>query len=245
MSLLTNLVSAYTFETAAAPGLDFSGNGHHLTRTGTVSQPAGHSAPGSLASSWSDGGVSAAQGVLSAAANVIPAATSWTISLWVNTITGNWQSTGYDPFAAGIQGGGNDQYYFQLNHATLQWYFVVSGGGAGGAAATFGSAITLGTWHHLVGQFDTGSKNTSIVMDNGAPVSVASGITDPFQTSPRVFSLGSNGNGGGFPYDGTIDAVQIWSRLLSAGEIAQVWNGGTGLEYPFPGSRRRGSVTMM
>ena len=98
MSLLTNLVSAYTFETAAAPGLDFSGNGHHLTRTGTVSQPAGHSAPGTLASSWSDGGVSAAQGVLSAAANVIPAATSWTISLWVNTITGNWQSTGYDPF---------------------------------------------------------------------------------------------------------------------------------------------------
>jgi hypothetical protein len=248
VSLLTNLVSSYTFENASPAaniGLDSSGSAHHLTLTGSVPQAAGNAAPGTHGSSWSDGGVSAAQGVLSAAVNVIPPATSFSISLWVNTITGNWQSTGYDPFAAGIQGGGSDQYYFQLNHTSLTWYFVVSGGGAGGTAALAGSAITLGTWHHLVGQFDTGSKNTSIVIDNGAPVSVASGIIDPYQAAPRVFSIGSNGNGGGFPYDGTIDGLSLWNRLLAAGEIAQLWNGGAGLEYPFPGGRRRTGVTMM
>jgi hypothetical protein len=35
------------------------------------------------------------------------------------------------------------------------------------------------------------------------------------------------------PFDGLIDEVGIWSRVLTAAEIAILYNGGSGITFPF------------
>ena len=49
------------------------------------------------------------------------------------------------------------------------------------------------------------------------------------------FAIGSNWDGGFILWNGQIDNVGIWGRGLSDGEIAELYNSGNGLEYPFGG----------
>jgi len=55
------------------------------------------------------------------------------------------------------------------------------------------------------------------------------------QDSAGNFTLGAIYSGGtpeGF-FDGMIDEVGVWSRLLTSDEVTTLYNAGAGLSYPF------------
>jgi hypothetical protein len=243
MSLLTNLISAYTFEASGSMGTDASGNGNTLSLTGSVPQVAGNALPGTNAASWSDSGGVSPAGVLHGNFNYVTAATDFSGIVWVFPLTGTWNTTPYDMFVLGSMNAGTDQYGLFLKQSTKEFYFQVSAGGAGGPTVADGQgAVSFSTWYMVYFQWDFTSKKIGISRNNSTLVEVASGIGGNLFAGPTDWSIGSDGHGAGFTMDGRTDAIALWNRKLSAGEITTLYNGGLGLEYPFPSGRRRAAV---
>lgn len=97
---------------------------------------------------------------------------------------------------------------------------------AGASDASLAGTITSGTWYHLA--ISRANGTVSIFLD-GQQISSygADGSIDL-----TTFYLGYSSYGGDTSFGGEIDEVGIWSRALSAGEVAQLYNSGNGLAYP-------------
>ena len=101
-------------------------------------------------------------------------------------------------------------------------------GGVGEGADDVGS-VNDGQWHHFVAVSDaTGAAfGTALYIDG-----VLHGInaTKPVltATTKRLF-IGENPDALGRQWNGSIDDLAIWNRVLTGGEVATLWNSGTGL----------------
>jgi hypothetical protein len=142
--------------------------------------------------------------------------TGWTLSAWVNCVA--------TTVAHCIVGGGGTSgfgWYLGRNSPRfIQWVFS-------GIVYQFTTAIPTSTWTHVVLTASPGSLMKSYV--NG----VLDGTTyTPPACAWSVRSLGYDT----FPTDGltgSLDEVGIWNRPLSQAEVATLYNGGTGITYPF------------
>jgi Concanavalin A-like lectin/glucanases superfamily len=65
---------------------------------------------------------------------------------------------------------------------------------------------------------------------NGSAAGTCTMSSDPAFTSITQYI---GGDTGGAAFYGCIDEVGYWNRVLTAAEIAQLYNGGIGLSYPF------------
>lgn len=95
-------------------------------------------------------------------------------------------------------------------------------------ASTFG-ALSASTWYFVCAQFIQSSQTIQVSINNGA-FNTAAASANP-GTSTGAFALGADA-GAAF-WDGRLDAIAFYKRLLSAGEITEAYNGGTGQQYPF------------
>jgi hypothetical protein len=120
----------------------------------------------------------------------------------------------------------------------------LNGGAAGSAVAYTGGAavlyargangapsvpLTATEWHFIYGEVAADSS-VSISLNGGAlSTGTAGGTFVPLAD----FALGL-ASGGGAHWNGQIDEVAIWSRVLDVDERAELWNSGAGRFYPFP-----------
>jgi hypothetical protein len=97
-----------------------------------------------------------------------------------------------------------------------------------GALALDSSAqtITTGEWHHVVAR----RSGTSFEMffDNTLVASDSSGGSITVTTNGLLIGQRT---GGGFPMDGRLDEIAIWTRALTDPEITALYNGGSGLAF--------------
>jgi hypothetical protein len=95
--------------------------------------------------------------------------------------------------------------------------------------ATWGSALGTGTWYFVIGYHDAGSNELGISINNGTMVtaSVVAGVYD----GTAALRFGYPGFHATNYYDGLIDQVGFWKRLLTADEITSLYNGGSGRSY--------------
>jgi hypothetical protein len=96
----------------------------------------------------------------------------------------------------------------------------------GAAVVSAGLTIALNTWNFIVARYDGATVGVSL---NGGAFG-ASAFTTDIQDSTNAFRLGLT-SAGTLPYTGTIDAVGVWKRALTASEITQLYNGGVGMAY--------------
>lgn len=94
------------------------------------------------------------------------------------------------------------------------------------------TALTTSTWYHLVAvhtPHDGVSNNVQLYL-NGSDD--GSGILN-IGTSTASFNqyIGSSTNGVAY-FGGIIDEAAIWNRDLSSSEVTELYNGGSGLQYP-------------
>lgn len=164
-----------------------------------------------------------------------------TISAWIKSDS-NSASPGAIVFGAyrATPGGGNADYGGALFH---------SYGGAGRLMFNLGndvgyayeitnSGIVIGTWYHVAMSWeiefsDSGDLKCYV---NGAPASEFSAVTrssgsTPFDPSDdkddRKFVLGGYYDGGSDLYfDGTLDDMAVWSRVLSDAELEEIYDAG-------------------
>jgi len=99
-----------------------------------------------------------------------------------------------------------------------------------------------GNWHHYVYMlYNNGSSRGTIeVYYDGVQIGTTSHASQPFAfkalTKLYVGAHFNNFSGSISPYlTGSIDELGIWDKKLSTDEIAELYNSGAGLAYPFTG----------
>jgi len=97
-----------------------------------------------------------------------------------------------------------------------------------------GSGYADGNWHHGVVTFST-TNGIRIYVDNGTATTNAD-TTANYAASSNNTTLGQQVESTVAAYNGSLDMVYFWSRELTSTEVAELWNGGAGLQYPFVAS---------
>lgn len=215
--LLTDLVSYWKLDEASGVRYDSHGS-KDLTDVNTVGQSTGKIDSSALfvrANSeflrYNSGGLE-------------PGAGSWTGSMWVNFTTVGSEN----PL---ISSGGFSFPSFNVRHNGTAWVLYVIDSAT--VTATYTHTPSTGTWYHVAGVIDK-TLNMLYLYLNGAQVasaSIAGAGLDTFGVNWN-FSLGKHQQSSQY-LNGLLDEVGIWSRALTSDEVADLYNSGAGLAYPF------------
>lgn len=218
MALTDNLSGYWKLNETSGTRADSHGT-NHLTDVNTVG-----SAPGKIYGAGQFVAASTEYLTIVNPPTLALGASNLTITAWVYidgggsaTIASKWRP-----------GSAQYEYYLYYSGSTFNWN-VYTPDLPVTIQSTFGTPA-LGTWYFLTAQFTLATLTGSLKVNNGTAVTEAGTGTPPSTTAP--FRIGADGDGGQ-PWNGRIDEVGVWKRVLSAPEIQQVYNYGNGLTYPF------------
>lgn len=116
-----------------------------------------------------------------------------------------------------------------VNDDTLIVNHWLSAGNDSDGGHKFDKTFSTGTWYHVVVTHNNGTLKCYI--DNSLETEDASLETDEFITANRGFCLGGL-RSGDVNFNGKLDAVGLWDKELTSGEVSQLYNSGSGLEHP-------------
>jgi Concanavalin A-like lectin/glucanases superfamily len=138
-------------------------------------------------------------------------AAAWSVSTWVYFITAtNYQ----DVISWGTGANGTTAALERDSSGTLRITNY--------AVAGIGAVVASNAWHHIVATYN--GTTATFYLDNGTPVSGAMS----FNTGSGVIKLGTGP--ANYFTNGKIDDTCMWDRALTAGEVASLYNAGTGIE---------------
>jgi hypothetical protein len=213
-------VAYWTLDEASGTRADTVGT-NHLTDNNTVG-----SAVGKIGTAGSF--VRASSEYLSRADNAALSlgASDLTISAWVYL---NSKPGGPNCIVSKYQSGTNEYLLYYDGSADRFRLLVYTSGSLVWVTANVPGSPALSTWHHVVGTFTLSGATGRLIVNDGTADS-ASGSGTP-NDSTWAFTIGANALGTE-AFDGRIDEVGIWKRVLTATEITALYNGGAGLTYP-------------
>lgn len=227
MSLLTNLVAYWKLEEASGTRDDSHGS-NDLADNNTVTQAAGKVGNAGQFVRANTEYLSIADNAEVSAGNI-----DWTLSAWVyldSKPASVMIAVGKDSNVAG-----NREYVLDWFNTNDRFRFVVfnAAGATKIAEANNFGAPTTATWYHLIGWNDATADTVNLAVNDGTADSTSTAAFTPnnaaaeFRIGARVFVGAVN------PWDGRLDEVGLWKRVLTAAERTQLYNAGAGLAYPF------------
>jgi Concanavalin A-like lectin/glucanases superfamily len=150
------------------------------------------------------------------------------ISLWVNPSGYATENNPYDGYKQAA-------IFYGSNTVGVLLAIDDSGhlrGSIGGTQFNTGQVIPTSAWTHI--GFTQSGSSASIYI-NGSSIYDYSGSLG-FWNTGQYMVIGQQANGApdnGWPLNGKVDEIGIWSRAISSGEMGNLYNGGSGLSYPF------------
>jgi hypothetical protein len=115
---------------------------------------------------------------------------------------------------------------YELFYLSSSVYFEC----AGVTRQSSGVTVGAGEWHFVVFYHDSAANVIGVSIDGGAAVTTSTGGAAPSDTD-GTFALGGRGHTGADYWDGCLDEVGFWKRVLTSDERTQLYNGGSGLAY--------------
>jgi hypothetical protein len=219
-TLPTNLVSYWELEESSGTRADSHGS-YDLTDTNTVGQITGIQGSGADFNNAASEYLISGTGFGTALGSSV---TAFSISFWFNADTVN----------------DNDGVIYIGNFTGSQGEFNIHLGASNlmqtlfdGGAKSSGFAMTDTTnWHHYAMSYN--GSNYTIWLDNVKKFdAVAYNATLNF-TGLKMVLGGYYDNR--FLYNGALDEVGVWNKALSASEVSDLYNSGTGLPYSSGGA---------
>ncbi len=122
----------------------------------------------------------------------------------------------------------NKDYSLAITATTDLVQLVVFQGNTGYSVVST-SAIQTGQWYHVVGTWDDTANKLRLYI-NGILNNTASPSLTRSKTALNLV-IGKFADGSSNYFDGKIDEVGIWNRNLTATEVTQLYNGGTGITW--------------
>jgi hypothetical protein len=222
--LLTNLVSYWTLDEASGNAVDaVVASANDLTAV---------NAPGTAA-----GKINTSRSFTAASSRHFSRASNTLLRL--GDIDFTWTAWAYLTSVPGINNAilsrwtnntGNREALLMYNNLGV-FRFILSSNGAGISlqidASSFGAA-SLNTWYFVCAWHDAVNNVVGISVNGAAnTASYSSGVL----LGAADFQIGAFNNANF--WDGRIDEVGFWKRVLTADERAELYNGGSGKGYPF------------
>jgi len=100
-------------------------------------------------------------------------------------------------------------------------------------AITSITALSLGTWYFFCAWHDATLGKIYIQVNAGTPDEFTR-LTVPATTAYDFqINMRNDGGGGNFGYDGLIDEVGFWKRVLTSDERTDLYNAGNGRDYAY------------
>jgi hypothetical protein len=161
---------------------------------------------------------------------------SFSISCWTYT-TAN--QTGYKTLIGDYYYSGGDYgYTISISSANKVSVFVV---GAGGTPYGFNSNITLSNnqWNNIAVVWDKANTNLKLyvngTLDTSLTTALASTIT--YAAGSNRTNIGTSNSSptsgiGAGVFNGLIDAINVWDKVLTVSEITELYNSANGKQYP-------------
>lgn len=231
-SLLTGLAAYYKLDEASGNRLDSVG-ANHLVPTGSPGNGIGKVSNAIVF----DGTAKYAE---CADASAFDVTTLLSISVWVyptsfvnnQTMASKWTYATDGEWVLDTSGGGVG------NNTKVQMYIA---GSATDPVTNFGTSpavLSATTWHHLVWLFDgtqTGNANRLKLYVNGSAQTLTFTGTIPATLRNGTAPLRVGAWSGSLTryFNGRIDELGLWNRVLNTTEIAALYNAGSGVAYPF------------
>lgn len=103
------------------------------------------------------------------------------------------------------------------------------------------NSVTANTWEHWI--VSVNETNITIWKNGVLDSSQTIGKTSTTPTSSTIGNL-AWGESAGDNANAIIDEIGIWNRSLTASEITELYNSGTGLSYPFSGLQTTINITL-
>lgn len=133
-----------------------------------------------------------------------------------------------------------EEFYIYHNGASLVFEALTTGGYA---VRTIGT-VTTGTWFFVVIWWD--NTNGSMCSSLNANAAATTSLGSTFRDHNGSFVIGNS-------FNGSVDEMGFWKRVLTSDERTQLYNGGNGLAYPFTAAsasrllllRRRAAMGVM
>ena len=220
--LLSGLVGYWSMDEASGNRADLSVNGNTLTEWNVAI----HGTTGKVDSganivrannSWLD---------CPSNATLTMSNTSFTIAHWVkfNTVSFSQDIVSKDTGALW-------DYCTYLYGGDQRLHLYVDLAGGGYYEAIDPTVIVPGAWYFMIGIYDHVNHLLKMSLNNGAfTVTDMTGYTPVVTNGSLKIGAETGGNG---RFDGVVDEVGIWKRVLSASEITTLYNSGAGTTYPF------------
>jgi YD repeat-containing protein len=198
-------------QTSGTTAADATGNGNTAGVSGGVT--------------WS-GGAASLDGTSGLLTNgpVLSTTSSFSVSAWVNLTS---TSTFYT--AVSQTGVNMGSFYLQYSKSANAWAFVRTASDSTSAAQASAKAATpptLNTWTHLVGVFDS-STNAMTLYVNGSVAGTGTATTPWSGAGPlAIGGTKPTGLAASNFFAGSIGNVQVYPRVLSAGEVTGLFGAG-------------------
>lgn len=113
--------------------------------------------------------------------------------------------------------------YFNSDNTLDCWI----GRTSGGVFIVEGPAISLNTWYHIIMSHNAATDTVRLVVNGTVYTGTYTGT--PATPSSATFRIGAQ-NAGDY-WDGLVDEVGVWDRVLTTDEEAALYNGGAGVSY--------------
>lgn len=216
MALTDSLVSYWALEEASGNRADSHGS-NTLTDNNTVASATGKISTAADFEASNSEWLSCADNAALSTGDI-----DFSLSFWVY-----FESTGYQELAGKWTGGGTDREWLIYTFGGAMSFQVQ--GPSSGQTVTHGTSLTSGVWYHVVVWHDSVNNVIGITINDTSAVTQAhsGGAND----GTADFTLG--GRSGSVYFDGLMDEVGFWKKVLSAAEITSLYNGGSGFAYPF------------
>jgi hypothetical protein len=151
------------------------------------------------------------------------------VSVWFKTTTAvaanmvsKFTSAGGTGWTFNVTNGGGGYITFYTNESGSSWH------SRGGAFPSFAD----GNWHHAVATLSGGANGTIKIYGDGVDITATcpeacddSGTPPSTYTTTHDIWIGLLDNG--TPWDGSLDDVRIYNRVLSASEVQQLYKLGS------------------
>lgn len=216
-ALLTNLISYWKMDEASGTRVDAHGT-NDLTDNNTVGSAAGKINDAGVYASANSEFLDHADNASLSTGNI-----DYTITCWIFPTT-----LGSDRIILAKDESGQREYALDFHNASTTLRYYINGGSV---IVSSDPIITTNTWFFVCIWHDATADTINIQLNDETPISQSTGGTPPDDTTAD-FSVGARDFSGFEQYfDGKIDEVGFWKRVLTSQERADLYNSGAGLSY--------------
>ena len=154
---------------------------------------------------------------------------AWALSMWIKTTTAGSVTTNNVFFQIGpASGSAGTRITLSVSSGALYGLLTNNAFNTVG-----GTPVNTGNWTHIVVNKAAGGTVSSFtVWVNGVQQSLTLSGSSTINLGAYPLNLSQQASGTK-SLNGSIDEVGLWSRVLTAGEVATLYNGGAGRPYPF------------